>query len=68
MRTRCAICGKPTQPAVMIGSEAVGPKCAKRAGLSRKKLAGTKVQFLKALTRQDLDYTTLPLFSDLGEA
>ena len=33
MRSRCAICGRPTEPAVMIGSEAVGPRCARKAGL-----------------------------------
>lgn len=32
--TRCALCGRTTlQPAVLIGAEAIGPKCAKRAGL-----------------------------------
>jgi hypothetical protein len=30
---KCALCGRQTMPAVYIGSEAVGPKCAKRAGL-----------------------------------
>jgi hypothetical protein len=34
MTLHCALCGRLTlQPAVMIGSLPVGPKCAKRAGL-----------------------------------
>lgn len=34
MTWRCAICGRVTlQPAVMLGSEPIGPKCARRAGL-----------------------------------
>lgn len=31
---RCAICGRITlNPAVMLGAEPIGPKCARRAGL-----------------------------------
>ena len=34
MTRRCAICGRVTlQPAVMLGAEPIGPKCARRAGL-----------------------------------
>ena len=30
----CALCGRrTTKPAVLIGSEAIGPVCARRAGL-----------------------------------
>lgn len=29
----CVLCGHPTKPAVMLGNHAVGPKCARRAGL-----------------------------------
>lgn len=67
MRLRCAFCGKLTVPFVMIGTEAVGPKCAKRAGLNRKSMAGTKVQFVKALPQSQLHPRTLPLFADLEE-
>lgn len=67
MRMKCAMCGKPTQPFVMIGSEAIGPKCAKRAGMNRKTLAGTRAQFVKALTKQQLDPRNLPLFADLDD-
>ena len=30
---RCVLCGRATQPAVMLADKAVGPKCAKKAGL-----------------------------------
>lgn len=34
MKWRCALCGRVTlQPAVMLGAEPIGPKCARRAGL-----------------------------------
>ncbi|WP_275272313.1 hypothetical protein [Limnobacter sp. P1] len=67
MRLRCAFCGKLTVPFVMIGTEAVGPKCAKRAGLNRKTMAGTKVQFVKTLSQSQLHPRTLPLFADLED-
>jgi hypothetical protein len=32
----CALCGRPLlNPTVMIGREAIGPKCARKAGLTR---------------------------------
>ena len=38
MKTRCAICGRVTlNPAVMLGAEPIGPKCARRAGLLKLK-------------------------------
>lgn len=34
MTLRCALCGRMTlNPAVMVGAEPIGPKCAKRSGL-----------------------------------
>ena len=34
MKPRCALCDRPMlNPAVLIGSLPVGPKCARRAGL-----------------------------------
>ena len=34
MKHHCAFCGRPVlNPAVLIGSLPVGPKCARRAGL-----------------------------------
>ena len=40
----CALCGRKTQPYAFIGNEAIGPKCAKRAGFttSRAKVAIVK--------------------------
>lgn len=44
----CALCGRPTVPAVMIGPMAVGPKCASRAGLTPNKAKkGSRVVFLR---------------------
>lgn len=40
-KIRCALCNRATlNPAVFIGSEPVGPRCARKAGLL--KLAGRK--------------------------
>ena len=45
MKTRCAICGRVTlNPAVMLGAEPIGPKCARRAGLLKlKRLSGSRI-------------------------
>ena len=45
----CAICGRATaKPAVMIGTEAIGPACARKAGLlATKPRAGSAVKILK---------------------
>lgn len=41
MKLRCALCGRVTlNPAVMIGQEPIGPKCARKAGFL--KLAGRR--------------------------
>lgn len=34
----CAFCGRQTTPYVMIGANAVGPTCARKAGLTKAKL------------------------------
>lgn len=34
MMYKCALCGRKTTPFAFIGDMAVGPKCAKRAGLT----------------------------------
>lgn len=45
---KCAMCGRPTTPYVMIGNEAIGPKCARRAGLTPTNLPkGTKLRFIR---------------------
>lgn len=61
------MCGKPTQPFVMIGQEAIGPKCAKRAGFTRKSLAGTKARFVTPMRQQIQAVENLPLFADLDD-
>lgn len=49
MKARCCLCGRPTEPAVMIGPMAVGPRCAKKANLLPSKMPkGANVRFLKA--------------------
>ena len=46
-RWKCAICGRPTaKPALLIGEEAIGPVCARRAGLLKAaKSAGKRSRF-----------------------
>ena len=34
-RLTCLYCGRETKPFLTIGSQAIGPKCAKRMGLTR---------------------------------
>ena len=49
MKHRCAICGRPTVPFAYIGTEAIGPKCAQRAGLMPSKVAKAgRVRFVRA--------------------
>jgi hypothetical protein len=49
MKPVCAICGRRTKPFVMIGSEAVGPKCAAKAGLTPGTAAkGIRLTFTRA--------------------
>lgn len=54
---RCCLCGRLTEhPAVMIGREAVGPKCARKAGLTKlAKTNGRVIRFgrVSASTQQD---------------
>ena len=67
MRPICAMCGRPTMPFVMIGSEAIGPKCARRAGLTPAKAQkGTKLRFLKLKPVREHIPQTLDLFDDYG--
>lgn len=47
MKQHCALCGRPVlNPAVLVGREPVGPKCARRAGLvelARRKVGSLSV-------------------------
>lgn len=66
MRPLCALCGRPTKPAVMIGNEAIGPKCARAAGLFSSKIAkGSRVRFLKDNTKPVKGPRTLDLFPEI---
>ena len=66
MRPICAMCGRPTTPFVLIGREAIGPKCARKAGLTPTRAPkGSRLQFLKQKpTREDYP-TTGDLFEGL---
>lgn len=50
----CALCGRKTVPFAFIGNEAIGPKCAKRAGFttSRAKVAIVKQKRAKPDEKQ----------------
>ena len=73
MKLRCALCGKPTEPFAFVGAMAVGPKCAKRAGLiSTKTRKGSSLRLAKPTRRgaetpdlfdnlEDDDGTSLPM-------
>jgi hypothetical protein len=65
MRPICAMCGRPTTPFVMIGREAIGPKCAAKAGLTPTKAPrGSRLRFVKMKpVREDVPQT-LDLFAD----
>lgn len=47
MKQICALCGRPTKPFVMIGSEAIGPRCAAKAGLMPKSWRNSRLKFIK---------------------
>ncbi len=66
---KCALCGRYTsKPAAMIGDQAVGPTCARRAGLlAVKPKAGSAVRILNHKPRKTDDESgrTLDLFEGL---
>ena len=67
MRPRCCFCNRPTEPFLMIGDRAVGPKCARRAGLLPDKMPkSTGIRFLK-ITYKTKSSQNLDLFEDLQE-
>lgn len=62
---RCAICKRALfTVAVMIGVEAVGPKCAKKLGLSPKKSKRITVVRLGKIAKDDRDNRTMDLFGE----
>ena len=66
---KCAICGRTTRkPAAMIGTQAVGPKCAQRAGLLAKKpAAGASIKILRhgPSVKPAKEGVTMDLFEEL---
>lgn len=62
MKLRCALCGRPVlNPAVLVGREPVGPRCARRAGLvelARRKvgqLSFPRLKFKRPAPQENLE-------------
>lgn len=67
MKLRCVFCGRQTIPALMIGAQAVGPTCAKRAGLLQTKpRKGSGIVIFKRKQVKD-DCGTMDLFKQLED-
>lgn len=65
MRPICAMCGRPTTPFVLIGREAIGPKCAKKAGLTPTRAPkGSRLHFVKYKPVREIVPENLDLFED----
>lgn len=65
MRPICAMCGRPTAPFVMIGNEAIGPKCARKAGFTgAKAVRGSRVRYVGKAKPRPKGPQTLDLFED----
>ena len=70
----CALCGRHTaKPAVLIGSEAIGPTCARRAGLiqaakSSSKGSRIRLVFASRSPRGTAAATTGDLFDGIDDA
>lgn len=59
------MCGRPTVPFVLIGREAVGPKCARKAGLVPSKATkGSRLRFVREKPPREAIPQTLDLFED----
>ena len=64
MKLLCCLCGRPMdQAAVMIGTMPVGPKCAKRAGLTS--LAKRKTGLVFPVVRRHIQKPDHPQTADL---
>lgn len=61
---RCILCGRPTQPAVMLADKPVGPKCARKAGLLERARRGKGMLHLVKQQRRPADPQTLDLFTE----
>lgn len=64
---KCSICGRTTmKPAVLLGAEAIGPTCAKRAGLDKMKpRAGSRLVLPRHPKATPDKGDTLDLFPEL---
>lgn len=70
MTFRCALCGRPVlNPAVLVGREPVGPKCARRAGLVdlARKRAG-QLSFPRLKFKRSAQQENLNLFDEDAES
>lgn len=66
MKLTCAICGRKTEPFVFVGSEAIGPRCAAKAGFTRnKKSRGGRLRFASYKPTREPGPYTPDLFQDL---
>jgi hypothetical protein len=64
---RCAMCGRKTAPFVFIGAIAIGPTCARKAGMVPAKAAkGSMLRFANPV-RRDPDPQTMELFSEIEQ-
>lgn len=67
MRPVCAICGRRTTPAAYIGTEPVGPTCAKRAGfLGAKATKGSRIRLVSYKPVREVVAQTLDLFAEVA--
>jgi len=63
MKPICILCGRKTEPAVMLADKAVGPRCARKAGLlERAKKRQGAVRLFEAVRRAAADPKTMDLF------
>lgn len=65
MRLICVMCGRATEPTVMVGGMAVGPKCAAKAGLLPHNPRRKAFKFQRESSKPK-DADTLELFVDDG--
>jgi hypothetical protein len=66
MKSTCALCGRPTAPYVLIGREAIGPKCAAKAGLTRARAPkGSRLRFVAYKPVRESGGETLDLFTEV---
>lgn len=63
---RCILCGRLTTPAVLLGEQPVGPKCAAKAGLMKLAKQGkSRVRLFTGPRVPKTDVFTRDLFEEL---